>query len=395
MFKKILIGGLLTILIGAVAIGAFDYLRGESALAYYQGETAAAGLTAGNSQDLANRGNANAASASFRAPEQSNARDADDTAIGGTQPAAVVDEWITVEGTVVAVELNAIAIETPSSETMLVQLGPENYWIEQNIAFEAGDQVEVVGFYEDEASFTAGTITLLETNETLALRDADGRPLWAGGSGRGNSNNGSANGANNQALIPDWADDPTPVTDLEDEVIEGLAFMREEEKLAHDVYLSLYDLWGMSVFSNIANSEQTHMDAILTLLDRYGIEDPAADLNMGEFTNPDLQALYDQLVAQGSQSLVEALRVGAAIEEIDILDLQEYLDQTDSADIQQVYSSLLQGSENHLRAFVSVLEQQAASYQFQFLSAGAFEAIVNTAAGSTGNSGQGGRNDQN
>jgi hypothetical protein len=93
--------------------------------------------------------------------------------------------------------------------------------------------------------------------------------------------------------------------------------------------------------------------------------------------------------------LIEALRVGAAIEEIDILDLQEYLDQTDSADIQQVYSSLLQGSENHLRAFVSVLEQQAASYQFQFLSAGAFEAIVNTAAGSTGNSGQGGRNDQN
>ena len=101
--------------------------------------------------------------------------------------------------------------------------------------------------------------------------------------------------------------------------VDGLAFMREEEKLARDVYLTLYEKWNMPVFQNIAGSESTHMDAVLTLLERYSLDDPSAEKAVGEFTNPDLQALYDQLVNLGSQSLADALKVGAAIEEIDIL----------------------------------------------------------------------------
>ena len=128
--------------------------------------------------------------------------------------------------------------------------------------------------------------------------------------------------------------------------IAGLKFMREEEKLAHDVYATFYQQYGLSIFNNIASSEATHMAAIKTLLDRYGIADPAAGKAVGVFADASLQALYNQLVAQGRQSLSAALKVGGAIEEIDILDLKERLAATTHSDIQQVYTSLLNASAN-------------------------------------------------
>jgi hypothetical protein len=136
---------------------------------------------------------------------------------------------------------------------------------------------------------------------------------------------------------------------------EGLIYMREEEKLAHDVYVTLYEKWGVPIFQNIAKSEDRHETKIETLLDRYQISDPVGDNPIGVFVNPDLQELYNTLVAQGSQSLTEALKVGVLIEETDIVDLQERIAQTDNADIQQVYEQLLSGSNNHLSAFTSNL----------------------------------------
>lgn len=168
--------------------------------------------------------------------------------------------------------------------------------------------------------------------------------------------------------------------------IADLQFMREEEKLARDVYIALSDLWGVSVFSNISRSEQSHMDAVLTLLDRYQITDPVGDNGVGECTDPDLQALYDQLIATGSQSLADALKVGGIIEEIDILDLQKAVAESEHADIQQVYANLLNGSGNHLRAFSSTLARQTGEdYVPQVMDADEYSAIVN-AAGSNGSS---------
>jgi hypothetical protein len=169
---------------------------------------------------------------------------------------------------------------------------------------------------------------------------------------------------------------------LSEDETAGLLFMREEEKLAHDVYMTLYDEWQLSIFQNIAGSEQTHTDAVLQLLTRYGLADPAAGLGAGEFADPALQSLYDQLVAQGSTSLEAALRVGAAIEEIDILDLEERIAQTDKADIQRVYQNLLAGSQNHLRSFVGTLERQTGtSYTPQYLTQTAYAAIMNGTPG--------------
>jgi hypothetical protein len=169
---------------------------------------------------------------------------------------------------------------------------------------------------------------------------------------------------------------------------EGLLYMREEEKLARDVYEVLYDKWGLPVFQNIANSEQTHMDAVYTLLERYDMPDPVADREAGEFANAELQALYDELVAAGMQSLEQALRVGATIEEVDILDLEKHLAETDNADILRVYENLNRGSRNHLRAFVSTLStQEGVTYQPQYLSQEAYDAII------SGSTERGGRSD--
>jgi hypothetical protein len=172
---------------------------------------------------------------------------------------------------------------------------------------------------------------------------------------------------------------PIVIADVSPEEAAALSFMREEEKLAHDVYITLYEQWDLAVFQNIAESEQTHTDSVKTLLDRYNLPDPAANTAVGEFTDPALQALYDQLVADGSESLEAALKVGAAIEEIDILDLEERAAITDNADILQVYENLTKGSRNHLRSFTSTLETVTGEvYVPQYLPQAEYDAIVNS-----------------
>jgi len=148
---------------------------------------------------------------------------------------------------------------------------------------------------------------------------------------------------------------PLQAAVLSDAEEEDLVFMREEEKLARDVYLVLFDTWQTPVFSNIATSEQTHMDTLKVLLDRYGIADPAEGKAPGEFANSDLQALYDQLVLDGSQSLTDAMEVGIVIEETDIADLQEALGDATRRDLIRVYTNLMNASYNHLNAFTSQL----------------------------------------
>ncbi|NJE84318.1 DUF2202 domain-containing protein [Thermococcus sp. CX2] len=195
------------------------------------------------------------------------------------------------------------------------------------------------------------------------------------------------------AAMPSWAGPRMPVqetaplvdstlttyyADLSQEEIDGLLWMREEEKLARDVYLTFYEMYGLPIFYNIAQSEQTHTDTVLALIEKYNLTDPATD-EIGVFTNPELQALYDQLVEMGSQSLIDALKVGALIEETDIADLEEWTAKTDNADIIQVYESLKAGSENHLRGFVSVLANYGVTYEPQVVSEDYYKEVISSA----------------
>lgn len=150
-------------------------------------------------------------------------------------------------------------------------------------------------------------------------------------------------------------------TDLSTQEQNDLIFMREEEKLARDVYLQLYRQWNLNIFNNIATSEQNHTDSVKAVLDAYNIADTASS-SEGVFNNSSLQALFDQLMSRGSISLVDALEVGILIEETDIQDLLNTMNNTTNAQILQMYTNLLNGSYNHLRAFVRQLNQQGISY---------------------------------
>jgi hypothetical protein len=129
-----------------------------------------------------------------------------------------------------------------------------------------------------------------------------------------------------------------------------LLYLIEEEKLAHDVYQAMYDIWGARVFGNILKSEATHQNQVLTLLASRGIDDPRSSTE-GVFVNQDLQALYDDLIAKGSKSAVDAYEVGVMIEELDIKDISAQLATATDADVILTLEKLRSASENHLRAF--------------------------------------------
>jgi hypothetical protein len=155
---------------------------------------------------------------------------------------------------------------------------------------------------------------------------------------------------------------------------KGLIRMREEEKLAHDVYVALDARWHLQVLSNISSAEQTHTDAVKALLDRHAIADPAAGTAPGVFTDPALQALYGTLVAQGGASSIAALTVGAVIEDLDIADLRDRA--TTTADVALVYANLERGSRNHLRAFTRQLTSSGATYTPTHITQAVYDAIV-------------------
>jgi hypothetical protein len=170
--------------------------------------------------------------------------------------------------------------------------------------------------------------------------------------------------------------DEVIVAPLTGQETADILFLREEEKLARDVYLFSYDLYGHIIFNNISNSEQTHMNSVYTLILKYNLYDPTEGKQRGEFENEVLQNLYNSLSSQSSLSLMEALKVGAGIEDLDINDLDGNISNTTKADLLQVYSSLQCGSRNHLRNFVQQLEGINGTYEPQFISMEEYNTIV-------------------
>lgn len=131
---------------------------------------------------------------------------------------------------------------------------------------------------------------------------------------------------------------------------ELLLYLIEEEKLAHDVYTVMFQKYGANVFGNILESETTHQERVLTLLQARSIPDPRST-ELGVFKDQALQALYEQLIEQGNISVVEAYKVGVAIEEKDIADIGTQLATATDEDVIVTLESLRSASENHLRAF--------------------------------------------
>ena len=139
-----------------------------------------------------------------------------------------------------------------------------------------------------------------------------------------------------------------------------LLSMREEEKLAHDVYVALAAKTGEQAFLRIAASESRHERALERTLAYYAVADPTDGYAAGTFPTAAVQKLYDDLVAKGSASRAAAIGVGVTIEKLDIADLEDAIAATDDALLDRVYANLLAGSKRHLQAFQSDLTTAAA-----------------------------------
>ena len=169
-----------------------------------------------------------------------------------------------------------------------------------------------------------------------------------------------------------------PVEELSEAEAQALTFMREEEKLAQDVYLYLYNRGKTRIFSNIAQSEQRHMASVLCLIEKYELQDPVGSNPAGVFQNENLQALYTTLTETGSESLEAAFIVGATIEDLDINDLNMEIAAADNEDLIAVFNELNRGSRNHLRGFMKNLTNIGATYAPQYISAELFEEITSS-----------------
>ncbi len=183
-----------------------------------------------------------------------------------------------------------------------------------------------------------------------------------GGHGGGN---GGGNGGNGKII--------TYINTLPKQTVSAaekadLLKMRQEEKLARDVYKALYYFWKLPVFNNIAKAEQAHMDLVKVILDRYGIPDPLKSDAIGVYKDQIYSDLFVILVVYGAQSQTNALMVGAFIEDLDIEDLLVALKVSDNRDIDTVYQNLCKGSRNHMRAFYGQLKAKNVTYKPYFIS---------------------------
>ncbi|MEN8186038.1 MAG: DUF2202 domain-containing protein [Bacteroidota bacterium] len=162
---------------------------------------------------------------------------------------------------------------------------------------------------------------------------------------------------------------------LSNQEIEDLQFLKEEEKLARDVYLFSYDLYGQNIFKNIANSEQMHMNSVSLIIGKYNIEDMSFE-ERGKFSNEVLQQLYNELINLSEKSLEDALIVGATIEDLDINDLNNFILNTNRVDIAEMYQKLNCGSRNHIRSYTINLTNLGVIYSPQYISVDEYNAIV-------------------
>ncbi|MHB0755934.1 DUF2202 domain-containing protein [Polaribacter sp. M15] len=165
-------------------------------------------------------------------------------------------------------------------------------------------------------------------------------------------------------------------TTILQEDIDALLFMLEEEKLARDTYEYLDNTWSLSQFENIKKSEQAHMDAIEDVLKQNEIS--YTILPKGVFSNKDLQAHYNTFKVEGAKSTIDALQIGATIEDLDIKDLENYVSLTKNSTLISIYQNLICGSRNHLRSFMRGLDNNEGTYTPQFITQDAFDAIISS-----------------
>lgn len=185
-------------------------------------------------------------------------------------------------------------------------------------------------------------------------------------------------------VAPSSTQPATAPSALSDAEKRFLLAMRREEKLAHDVYVTLGRKFDLMPLRNIPRSELQHQRVMASLLEQHGLADPVQSLPEGTFDDPAVQTLFDRLIAKGNESEVAALQVGAEIEEMDIKDLRAASARTTNAQIKDTFAALERASENHLRAFARNLTARKAAYKAAHLEQTEFDRIANLQRGKGG-----------
>ncbi len=282
-------------------------------------------------------------------------------------------------------------------------IAPFRYQDRMGIRIREGDKIEVTGALGTNRAGNEVFMVrvLIHNNRTHHLRDTNGIPAWAGqgrgrwmgrgsafmgnrpGRGRGCMGGAPARGRWSGRLGPGSGDcfsllPKTSSATLSEAETGYLILMREEEKLARDLYRTFYETHGLRIFANIAGAEQRHMDAVKILLERYSLEDPVAGIQVGVFTSERFNLLYQELANQGKESIAAALEVGAHVEDLDLADLKTALNATEKEDISMVFQNLMKGSRNHLRAFTRRLEDWDLTYRSKYLSQEEIDRILDS-----------------
>lgn len=159
--------------------------------------------------------------------------------------------------------------------------------------------------------------------------------------------------------------------------LNDLIHLAEEEKLARDVYNYAFQVYGLNIFKNIGASEQKHLNSVLSFLSNNNVEDPTHP-NAGHFFSETLSELYANLTAQVDLSKLDALKVGATIEDLDIMDIDDFIGNTKNEDLINMYQNLKCGSRNHMRSFYALIIINEGSYNPQFISLDLFDEIINS-----------------
>ena len=216
-------------------------------------------------------------------------------------------------------------------------------------------------------------------DNTGRICDGAGRQQRGAALGRGYGRRGwMGRGAGRQGGSQQQILDMGPLTEAE---IAHVLYMWQEEKLDRDVYITFDEVWLDDVFARIAGSEQQHMDAMGRIITIQELVDPVTDDTIGAFTkakgeDTDFAQLYANLTAAGEPSYVDALRTGAYIEELDILDLLACLEDVENEYLAQVFGNLMRGSRNHLRAFVAALRAEGETDAPQLMEQIQYDEIV-------------------
>ncbi len=152
--------------------------------------------------------------------------------------------------------------------------------------------------------------------------------------------------------------------------------MRQEEKLARDIYQVFFFVYQQPIFNNIAKAEQSHMNLVKMMLDKYKIPDPITSNAWGVYQDPAFNKLFVQLAGIGLASRTHALAVGAYIEDLDIDDLNKAIKLTNNRDMNTIWQNLNRGSRNHMRSFYGQLTKLGLYYPGVLLPASEIQKIV-------------------